>query len=227
MDFEPAFSADGSKLFFLSNRPDGDEALGDQDIWVVERNPDGWGEPRNLGAPVNTDGGEFFPSLTWDGTLYFSRNAKGSSLNQVFRSRWAEGTFQEPELLPEQVNCGTNRFNAYVSPDESYLIVPAVGMDDAFDGVDYYAVFRNRDDRWSEPVNLGALVNRDNARGWSPYVSPGGEYFFFMATRTMEIEALDWNYETLKELNNSPGNGNADIYWVDARFIEELRPDGF
>lgn len=227
MDFEPAFSADGSKLFFLSNRPDGEEALGDQDIWVVERNPEGWGEPRNLGAPVNTDGGEFFPSLTRDGTLYFSRNAKGSNLNQVFRSRWHEGAFQEPELLPEQVNCGSNRFNAYVSPDESYLIVPAVGMGDAFDGVDYYAVFRSRDDRWSEPVNLGASVNRDNARGWSPYVSPGGEYFFFMATRTVEIEAADWNYKTLKELNYSPGNGNADIYWMDAGFIEQLRPDGF
>ncbi len=32
-------------------------------------------------------GGEFFPSLTNDGTLYFTRNEKGSALNQVFRSR--------------------------------------------------------------------------------------------------------------------------------------------
>ena len=27
LDFEPAFSADGSRLFFLSNRPDGDEPV--------------------------------------------------------------------------------------------------------------------------------------------------------------------------------------------------------
>jgi len=105
--------------------------------------------------------------------------------------------------------------------------VPAVGMEDAFDGVDYYLVFRNRDDRWSEPVNLGALVNRNNARGWSPYVSPDGEDFFFMATRTTEIKAADWNYETLKELNHSPENGNAGIYWMNADFIEKLRPGGF
>ena len=227
MDFEPAFSADGSKLFFLSNRPDGDESVGDQDIWVVERTPEGWGEPRNLGEPVNTDGGEFFPSLTTDGTLYFTRNAKGSGLNQVYRSRWSGGAFQEPELLPEQVNCGSNRFNAFVSPEESYMVVPAVGMADAFDGVDYYLVFRSHDDQWSEPINMGVHINQDNARGWSPYVSPGGEYFFFMATRTTEIEAADWSYEKLVELNNSPGNGNADIYWMDASFIEELRPDGF
>lgn len=227
MDFEPALSADGSKLFFLSNRPDGNEPVGDQDIWMVERSGEDWGEPMNLGEPVNTDGGEFFPSLTLDGTLYFTRNAKGSGLNQIYRSRWVDGEFQDPELLPEQVNCGTNRFNAFVSPDESYMIVPAVGMADAFDGVDYYLVFRKQDDQWSEPVNMGALINQDNARGWSPYVSPDGKYFFFMATRTTEIEAADWSYERLVELNKSPANGNADIYWIDAGFIEDLRPDGF
>jgi hypothetical protein len=223
MDFEPAFSADGSKLFFLSTRPDGDEPVGDQDIWFVERTTDGWGSPQNLGAPVNTDGGEFFPSLTRDGTLYFTRNEKGSRLEQVFRSKWVNGAFQEPELLPEQVNCGSGRFNAFISPDESYMIVPAGGMTDAFDGVDYYIVFRDQEDHWSEPVNMGALVNQDNARGWSPYVSPDGKYFFFMATRTKEIEAPDWNYQSLKELNNSPRNGNADIYWMDACFIKGLR----
>ncbi len=224
MDFEPALSADGSKLYFLSNRPDGDEPVGDQDIWVVERGDSGdWGLPENLGEPVNTDGGEFFPSLTKDGTLYFTRNEKGSSLNQIFRSRWVDGAFQEPELLPIQVNCGTNRFNAFVAPDESYMIVPAVGMPDAYDGVDYNIVFRDQNDRWSEPINMGAQVNSDNARGWSPYVSPGGEVFFFMATRTNEIEEADWNYQNLKALNDSPGNGNADIYWVDAGFFRVLK----
>ena len=223
MDFEPALSADGSRLYFLSNRPDGDEPVGDQDIWVVDRTVDGWGIPTNLGEPVNTDGGEFFPSLTRDGTLYFTRNEKGSRLNQIFRSRWENGAFQAPELLPGQVNCGTNRFNAFVAPDESYMIVPAAGMADAYDGVDYYIVFRDLNDHWSEPVNMGKHINLDNPGGWSPYVSPDGKNFFFMAKRTNEIEEEDWNYENLKALNNSPGNGNADTYWMDAGFIKTLK----
>ena len=223
VDFEPAFSADGTRLFFLSTRPDGDEPPGDQDIWVVERKADGWGDPVNLGEPVNTDGGEFFPSLTSDGTLYFTRNEKGSALNRIYRSRFMEGAYQEPELLPEQVNCGTNRFNAFISPDEAFVIVPAQGMKDAFDGVDYYIVFRNGEDRWSEPVNMGPAVNLDNARGWSPYVSPDGKVFFFMATRTKEIERDAWNYDNLLKLYQSSNNGNADIYWMDAGFIRELK----
>jgi hypothetical protein len=44
-----------------------------------------------------------------------------------------------------------------------------------------------------------------------------------MATRTNEIEEADWNYDNLKTLNNSPGNGNADIYWVDAGFFRILK----
>jgi hypothetical protein len=223
-DFEPAISPDGSKFFFMSNRPDGDEPPGDQDIWVLERTEGAWGVPKNLGEPVNTDGGEYFPSVTSDGTLYYTHNDKGSGLNHIFRSRWVNGAFMEPELLPEQVNCGTNRFNAFIAPDESYLIVPAVGMPDAYDGVDYYIVFRDQDDHWSDPVNMGALVNQDNARGWSPYVSPDGGVLFFMATRTTEIEEADWTYENLKNLYRSPGNGNADIYWVDAAFIKNLSP---
>ncbi len=227
IDFEPAFSPDGERLYFLSSRPDGEEPVGDQDIWFVERTGEGWGAPVNLGEPVNTDGGEFFPSLTGDGTLYFTHNDPGSQLNQIFRSRQVEGTFQEPELLPEQVNCGANRYNAFIAPDESYMIVPAVGMEDAYDGVDYYLVFRDSLDRWSEPVNMGAAVNADNARGWSPFVSPDGKYFFFMASRTLDIDEPQWNYRKLQELYLSSGNGNADIYWMDAAFINNLRPAGF
>ena len=223
MDFEPAFSPDGNRLYFLSTRPDGDEPPGDQDIWYVDRAGDSWGEPVNPGEPINTDGGEFFPSVTSDGTLYFTRNAKGSRLNEIFRSRMLDGVFSEPELLPEQVNCGTNRFNAFVSRDESYMIVPAMGMPDAYDGVDYYIVFRDKNDTWSDPVNMGAAVNADNARGWSPYISPDGKFFFFMATKTREIEQEDWNYGTLETIYNSSENGNADIYWIDAGFIQELR----
>lgn len=222
-DFEPAFSPDGSRLYFLSTRPDGDEEPGDQDIWYVDRIDGGWGIPVNPGSPINTDGGEFFPSLTRDGTMYFTRNEAGSRLNQIYRSRFVDGKFMEPELLPGQVNCGTNRFNAFISTDESYIIVPVAGMEDAFDGVDYYIVFRDEQDNWSEPVNMGAAVNDDNPGGWSPYVSPDGENFFFMATRTLEIEEADWNYNKLVDLYNNPNNGKADIYWVSSDFISTLK----
>ena len=44
-----------------------------------------------------------------------------------------------------------------------------------------------------------------------------------MATRTREIEPEEWNFKNLKDLNNSPVNGNADIYWMNAGFIRDLK----
>lgn len=222
-DFEPAFSPDGNRLYFLSSRADGDEEPGDQDIWYVDRTGDGWSEPVNPGAPLNTEGGEFFPSVTRDGFLYFTHNEKGSGLNEIFRSRIDGDVFGEPERLPDQVNCGTNRFNVFVSPNHSCAIIPAVGMEDAFDQVDYYISFRNEDDRWSEPINMGPAINKDNTQGWSPYVSPDGKYFFFMSNRSKEVPDEEWNYETLKNLYNEPQNGNSDIYWMSAGCIDSLK----
>ena len=68
---EPHISPDGQKFFFVSNlqAPGKEFAVKDKDIWVMERRGAHWGEPRNLGAPVNTAGGEFFPSTTLDGTV--------------------------------------------------------------------------------------------------------------------------------------------------------------
>jgi hypothetical protein len=55
-------------------------------------------------------------------------------------------------------------------------------------------------------------------------ITPDGkEIYFCVATRTNEIEEADWNYKNLKKLYDSPGNGNADIYWVDAGFFRILK----
>jgi hypothetical protein len=223
LNFEPALSSDGNKLFFLSLRPDGDEPAGDQDIWFVERKGDTWSDPVNLGAPVNTEHSEYFPSLTEDGTLYFTRAESGARENKIYRSRIKDGKYQEPELLPRQVNCGVSRFNAFVARDESYIIVPATGMNDSYGGVDYYIIFRDENDNWSEPVNMGPAINSQAQGEWSPYVSPDGRYFFFMSNRTKGPLTEVSDYQGLRELHNRSQNGNSDIYWISAEIIENLK----
>lgn len=71
-DWDPLVSLDGTRLFFASLRPvDGEEKKG-SDLWYVERAGEGWSDPRNLGAPVNTGrGGVSFASAALGGTLYF------------------------------------------------------------------------------------------------------------------------------------------------------------
>ena len=115
-------------------------------------------------------------------------------------------------------------------PDESYLIVSVYGREDSLGSIDYYIVFRNQDDQWSEPINMGDRINTPGAQEYSPFVSRDGKYFFFMSTRLPPDENVNDDSYSLKDLTrvfNSPENGNSDIYWIDAGFIEKLRPEGF
>lgn len=226
-NFEPCISPDGRRFFFLSTRPDeaAGETKGDQDIWVMDRAGDGWGEPRNLGGPVNTAGEEYYPSVTRDGTLYFTRADKDGRTSFIYRARFSGGRYGEPEKLPPQVNCGASQYNAFVAPDESYLIVPAAGRKDSLGGTDYYIVFRGPGDVWSEPVNMGPAVNTPSGGEYSPYVTPDGKFFFFMSARFLPRE--EWpaklTYAGMRETQGRAPNGNAAIYWIDAGIIETLR----
>jgi len=230
LDIEPAISPDGQRFFFLSTRPQpGQEEKAGwvyQDIWVMDREDDGWGEPYNLGPPVNSDAPEYYPSITADGTLYFTREGE-DRVSSTYRSRLVDGVYSQPELLPPQVNCGTNRFNVFVAPDETFVIVPAVGREDGLGGVDYYVVFRSDDDTWSEPVNLGPTINQPTGREWSASLSPDGEYLFFMSSRPDEEAGLPLTGRSITELldlSTRPGQGSSDIWWVSAEVIEQLRP---
>lgn len=224
MNIEPALNYDASKLFFLSSRPDSTMGVeeGEQDIWVMDREGSSWSEPYNLGPPVNTDLPEFYPSLTKDGTLYFTRNHLDLNAAYIYRSRLVDGKYQQPEKLPEQVNCGLSHYNAFIAQDESYIIVPAMGREDSFGGTDYYIVFRTEDDRWSNPINMGDKINTPDTYEYSAYVTRDGKILFFMSRRMAEDpEKLSYDY--MVNSYKKPESGNPSIYWMDAEFIDELR----
>jgi len=67
----PAVSPDGKWLYFTSDMPGG---LGGLDIWRIAISDHGLGGVENLGAPINTEGDEMFPTFRPNGDLYFSSN---------------------------------------------------------------------------------------------------------------------------------------------------------
>jgi hypothetical protein len=225
MNIEPHISPDGSRFFFLSNRPKAPGADRNQDIWVMSRSRQAWGDPVNLGLPVDSDAAEFYPSTTRDGTLYFTRqDATGSA---IFRARRLGEGYAEPERLPAEVNSGRMQFNAFIAPDESYLIVSAAGREDSLGGSDYYVNYRSPEDAWSTPVHLPAPINSEAGEEFSPYVSPDGRVLFFMSTRTVTQTGAGPQRLTLRWMSDAlgrPGHGNSSIWWVDAAVLEQLRP---
>ena len=215
-DADPHFTPDGSRLFFISNRPDsGDTAQASCDLWVVERANDGWGEPRRLGPEVCGEGTEWSPSIAANGNLYFGATREGGrGRDDLWMARFADGRYSTPVNLGDSINTKTGEVEPWVAPDESYLIFSAGGRTDGSGGLDLYVSFR-RDGVWSAARPLGHGINTP---GWefNPSVSPDGRSLYFTSTRSVFASppAARMSAEQLTKKLQSPGNGLGDIYTI-------------
>jgi len=92
---QPAVSADGNWLFFVSDMPGG---FGGTDIYRAPLYNDGnIGRATNLGATINTRGNEMFPFATAD-ALYFSSNGHyGLGGLDVFMSKMEADALTSPQ----------------------------------------------------------------------------------------------------------------------------------
>lgn len=228
-DIEPAFGWDGSRLYFASNRPrdDGTEMRPDYDIWYVERQNDGWSAPTLAPEPVTSEHDEFYPSLTRDGVLYFTgQRENGFGAEDIWRAPPRNGGWGEPECLPAEVNSAGFEFNAFVAPDESYLLFTSWQRAEAYGGGDLYVAFRDPDGSWHEAVNLGPEVNTP-ALEYCPFVTADGRWLFFSrkgAAGNVHPTDRPLDLAEFMAWTDAPGNGQGDIYWVDAAVIDRLRP---
>jgi Tol biopolymer transport system component len=220
-DADPFITPDGSQLYFISRRPAEGKQGQDTDIWRVERTPSGWSEPRNLGAPINSEGDEWYPTLSRDGTLYFGSNRPGGKgSTDLYRSRRIDGRYAPPENLGDAVNTPADEFEPYVTPDESCLFFMAGGRPDGRGGSDLF-VSTGQNGAWTKAVNLGEKINSRRLE-YSPKISPDGRYFFWSSTRNFTDEPLDrqLNYRELMDKLGNAGNSLGDIYQIDLSALD-------
>jgi WD40-like Beta Propeller Repeat len=220
-DADEFITRDGKQMFFISRRPVSPDvspnAAGKLDIWLMDKTAGGdWGEPKNLGKPVNSEGSEYFPTLTKDGTLYFGSGRKGGKGGiDLYRSRFVDGKYQEPENLGDEINTTFDEFEPFIAPDETFLIFMAGGRPDGLGGYDLYVSY-NRNGRWTKAQNLGAPIN-SAADELSPRITFDGKYFFWASARSLidKPKGKSWTLEELSTAYHGPGNGLGDIYYID------------
>ena len=231
-DFGTAVSADGKRIVFASDRPgDTPRPPSTFDLWQVERNGESWGEPRNLGA-INTDANEAYPSLAADGTLYFASGrpgGKGSS--DIWRARWIDGRYAEPENLGDIDTPGYESQPA-ISADQNMLVFAAIGRSDTlatagapYPRSDLYVSFRSASG-WSEPRHLEDGINSPFNES-TPYFSPDRRWLYFASDRSfVSLPMRGISTDDYEKGLHGILNGWSNIYRVPVAAIERLRPSG-
>ncbi|MEM7041074.1 MAG: hypothetical protein AAF570_29185, partial [Bacteroidota bacterium] len=163
-------------------------------------------EPKNLGDNINTLGEEYLPNLTADGqTIFFTARRPGCTggFNREYRdftedfyfSEWKDGKWSEAQNLGAPINTELNEGAASFTPDGQFVFFTACHRKDGSGDCDIY-VSKLNGNKWSEPENLGPIVNSPS---WDsqPCISDDGKTLYFASTRMNGEGGSDIWYTTL------------------------------
>lgn len=146
--------------------------------------------PKNLGANINTEYDEYWPSLTADEqTLIITvLIPKKQQINiagpwnfqeDFFISHKIDGQWSKVVNIGPPVNTQQNEGAQTISADGQYCFFSACDRTDGFGRCDIY-MSEKTGDEWSKPVNIGKPVN---SAAWEsqPSISSDGKTLYFVS----------------------------------------------
>jgi hypothetical protein len=170
----PFLSQDGLSLYFNSNRPGG---YGGMDLWVARRptldSP--WGEPENLGPPINTENDEHRVAVFNDEQeLYFSdwNGTRAGSFGwaDVYVSTRASKTdpWDEPQNLGPALNSPNDEYGpTYIFPDGLHAYFTSYDREGGAGGGDIWIITRpSPTEPWDTITPLGPPLNSPDPNAW-------------------------------------------------------------
>ncbi len=182
----PVISPDGKTLYFCREGDSSNVGYGkwkdDQDIWVSTLNPDGtWSKAENIGIPLNNTYPNAVLSVTPDGNTLlllgaYDENGKVSpGVSMTHRTTYG---WSFPEKLNIRNLKQNSNYASYFLSNDSKTLLLSIEKDDSYGDRDIYVCFRQPDDSWSEPMNLGPVVNT-NKKDASPFLAADGKTLYF------------------------------------------------
>ena len=156
---QPAISADGRQLFFVSNRAGG---KGGKDIWVSYKNAKGtWTKAKNLGKDINTAKDDISPFLHWDNqTLYFSsKGYVGMGGFDVFLSRLDEtGEWGAVKNIGYPINSPSDENSLIVAKDGRTAYFASAYFQEGRSDLDLYTFDLPQESRAREVAYVQGII---------------------------------------------------------------------
>jgi hypothetical protein len=187
----PSLSYDGNLIYFTAFI---EGATTSEDIFYSKRlDEKNWSEPISIGAPINTDEYEGFPSISADGSsLYFVRQNKENEYDKknkencftIFVSKKnQDGSWAEPKALPTTINTGCER-DPKIMADNHTLIFSSI-RPNTIGKFDLFQTRLQPDNSWTEPVPLTFINSPEN--DLSPCIAAAGDVMFFYSNNDIYV----------------------------------------
>ncbi len=183
---DPFISPDGKRLYFISEDPIGGQtAQRKENIWMMEREEDGWGSPQALPASINAFNLHWTISVASNYNLYFSAKTNGN--HNIYLSRYIDGVYTDPILLDSSINTDEMEFTPNIATDESYLLFSRLpdGQSPAHLFISYA-----KGSGWTEPQRVENIPYCI-----SPIVTPDRKYVIYMSSSA----SFEWRDTTFIE----------------------------
>ncbi len=202
-EYNPLLSPDGKVLYFSrKNHPENIGGVNDkEDIWYSELDENGkWKLAKNMGAEFNNEYPNFANTISSTpdgksvimvlGNKYLKDGKK--SVAGVSISSHVGGQWTKPVSLNITNDYNYNDKANYFLTNNRKALLMSVERDDSQGARDLYVIFMKDDSVWTEPLNLGKVVNTA-AEESSPFLSIDDKTLFFSS-------------------NGFSGFGGSDIY---------------
>lgn len=183
-------------------------------------------EPKNLGPTVNSAAREYFPSLTLEGELVYTRQIGEGRKGQedLYSSSQTDQGWAEGRPLPN-VNTSENEGAQSISADGRLLVFTVCNRPEDYGSCDLY-YSRKVNGRWSEPKNMGAPINTGNWES-QPSIAPNSDGLYFIRGGARGQGNKDLYYSDLQEDGTwSEPQPIKELNTVDDESAPHLHPDG-
>ena len=188
-ELNPLLSPDGKTLYFSrKNHPGNIGGVNDkEDIWYSELDSTGhWEIAKNMGPKFNNESPNFvntIQSITPDGkTAIMLLGNKyldnGKMLAGVSTSTNVGGTWSPPKALNIKNDYNFNEKANYFLVNNRQTLILSVEREDSHGDRDLYVSFLEDDSSWTEPLNLGDVVNSANEES-APFLASDDKTLYY------------------------------------------------
>ncbi len=188
-DFSPAFgNGEYSELYFTSSREGGitnkkDARTGEpfSDVWFSKLSKQGkWSRPVVMTEPINTSGNEGSVYVNKRGTAMYLTQCKVERKKDlgcgIYISERKGRLWGTPQLLQVKVGDNTTIGHPALNQDETVMIFSS-DLPGGYGGKDLWITVKQKRNTWSEPMNLGPLVNTTGDEMF-PFITEDSTIYF-------------------------------------------------